>query len=486
MTTIATTQPITKTRQLAIDDLLSLQIPIKLEGGFLILERSSRGHPLKEAVKVPIENVLNAGQKGLVEYIINSLSMERPRLIPFVFENDSLLKLAKHLLRYCTGSPQTLYLYIDCISRYARWLSHSPDRIIADVKPIGAIPDPLRVQNHIGFLEDFIAELQDRGLAPLRICNYAKAVKSLYRVNGVDLRLPQPLNQRVTRKDRAPKPEELAKLLDIANLREKVIVSMLALGGFREGTLVKLQYRHVKDELEKGIIPLHIHVEAEITKGKYHDYDTFLGQEAVDYLRLYLEERQRGSPKGKIPPEQLTETSPLIRSETSSAPSPISEKQVYQLVHNLYFKAGLLNPKKSHIYDLKVHSLRKYFKTQLIALGVQPDYVDYMMGHTVDTYHDIQSIGVDKLRNIYASACLTIKRKTKNSKIDLIKEYIRALGVNPEEILTRDAIINPARTNITLQDQEDHQLKVLSQALKDAIKQELLSEKHPEAVPIQL
>ena len=34
---------------------------------------------------------------------------------------------------------------------------------------------------------------------------------------------------------------------------------------------------------------MHVHVEAEITKGKYHDYDAFLGQEAVDYLKAYLE-----------------------------------------------------------------------------------------------------------------------------------------------------------------------------------------------------
>ena len=65
------------------------------------------------------------------------------------------------------------------------------------------------------------------------------------------------------------------------------------------------------------------------------------------------------------------------------------------------------------MYDLRVHSIRKYFKTQLLALGVQPDYVDYMMGHTVDTYDDIQSIGIDKLkRNLL---CSRISDKNKNS-----------------------------------------------------------------------
>ncbi len=161
-------------------------------------------------------------------------------------------------------------------------------------------------------------------------------------------------------------------------------------------------------------------------------------------------------------------------------PKPIGEKQVYQLVHKLYFKAGLLKHNNDHIYDLKVHSIRKYFKTQLMALGVQSDYVDYMMGHTVDTYHDIQSLGVEKLRNIYTSASLSIRPKTKTSKIELIKEYVRALGVNPESVLTREALSQPATTYVTTQDREDYQLKVLSQALKEALKRKLLSEKQNE------
>jgi len=473
-------QLIIKPRQLTAEDLENLCVPTQIQNGVLILERSSRGHVFKKPVEIPIEHVLNAGQRGVVDYIIRSLSSERPLLIPFAFQNKTVLKLAKYLLRYRTGSPGTLYLYTECISRYSRWLAQNPDMIIHDVKAGGNIPDPLRVQNHVGFLEDYIGDLQDQGLAPLRICNYVKAIKTLYRVNGVDVKLPQPLSQRVVRKDRAPKPEELARLLDAGNLRDRVITSMLALGGFREGTLVKLQYRHVRGELERGTVPVHIHVEADIVKGKYHDYDTFLGQEAVDLLKLYLEERQRGSPNGKIPPEQLTDSSPLIRDRTNRTPKPIGEKQVYQLIHKLYFNAGLLKHNSDHIYDLKVHSIRKYFKTQLIVLGVHSDYVDYMMGHTVDTYHDIQSLGVDKLRNIYANAGLSIRPKTKTSKIELIKEYIRALGVNPEAVLTKEALTQPARTYSNHEDLEDHQLKVLSQALKETLKRELLSEKHNE------
>ncbi len=110
---------------------------------------------------------------------------------------------------------------------------------------------------------------------------------------------------------------------------------MLAPGGFREGTLVKLRYRHVKHDMDAGIIPIHIHIEAEITKGKYHDYDTFVGIEAAEYLKLYFEDRRKGSLDGKVPPEEITDKSPLIRDSRSRTPRPIGEKQLYKLLHNL-------------------------------------------------------------------------------------------------------------------------------------------------------
>jgi hypothetical protein len=277
------------------------------------------------------------------------------------------------------------------------------------------------------------------------------------------------------KKDRAPKPEELARILDVADLRERAMISMLALGGFREGTLVRLQYRHVCEELERNIIPLHLHVESEITKGKYHDYDTFLGAEAVGYLKLYLEKRKQGSPDGKIPPETLHDRSPLIRDAQSVTPKPLGEKQIYKLIHGVYHKADLLKKDGNGGYDLRVHSLRKFFKTQLMALGVQSDYVDYMMGHTVSTYHDIQSKGVEFLRNVYASAGLSVKRRAGVSKIDMLKEMMRAWGLEPEKILTREALVEAHRSYASSEEREKDQMHQLALALRDSLKKELLA-----------
>ena len=195
-------------------------------------------------------------------------------------------------------------------------------------------------------------------------------MKTFCKANKITLNLPFSVKTRVKHPDRAPKPEELSKIIDMADLRGKVIVSMLALGGFREGTLAKLRYHHIKEDFELNRVPIHIHVEAEITKGKYHDYDTFIGQEAVKYLREYIEVRKRGY--RNIPPEEMHDNSPLIRNAKKKQVKPVSENSIYRTIHRLFFEAGLIvkkefnKNKKARIrYRLRPHSIRKYFRTQL-------------------------------------------------------------------------------------------------------------------------
>ena len=49
-----------------------------------------------------------------------------------------------------------------------------------------------------------------------------------------------------------------------------------------------------------------------------------------------------------------------------------------------------------------------------------------MMAHTISTYHGIKMKGTEYLRGIYMASNLSIKPKTCLSKIDALKEIIRA------------------------------------------------------------
>jgi len=316
-------------------------------------------------------------------------------------------------------------------------------------------------------LEEYLGCLQADGLSPGTLVNYSKSIKTFYRVNKVRVDLPYALRNRRVFKDRAPTAEEIQRLMDVADLRQKVMISALALGAFRESTLCRLKYRHVKNDLEKNITPVHVHVEAEITKGKYCDFDTFLGPEAVEYLKLYLEARRRGTEK--IPPETINDDSPLIRDERSKIPKPITPTQVGKIVRTLYFRTGLQGEKRGRRFAVRVHSLRKFFKSQLTALGVQTDYVEYMMGHTISTYHDIEMKGIDFLRSIYQASGLSIRPKTTAGKIETLKEILRAWGLNPEEILSRQALTTPYQTPHT-------QVETLSKELRDTLRRDILQD----------
>ena len=78
--------------------------------------------------------------------------------------------------------------------------------------------------------------------------------------------------------------------------------------------------------------------------------------------------------------------------------------------------------------------------------------------------------GIDYMRNLYAASGLSIRPKTTLSKIDRLKMFAESLGLNPDDVLSRDALTLPHRTIIN---GENHTIQVLNSALKQAIIQEI-------------
>lgn len=99
------------------------------------------------------------------------------------------------------------------------------------------------------------------------------------------------------------------------------------------------------------------------------------------------------------------------------------------------------------------------------------------MGHTVSVYHDIQSKGVEFLRRIYGAAGLSIRTKTRLSKIEMMKAFAQGIGLNSDKILTQEALSEPHRIQVDPDEREERQIAVLCQALKESLKKELLTDK---------
>lgn len=426
-------------------------------------------------------------EPGVAVFVESAFRGKMPAAIPFCQANNSVLTLATHLKRHNSGSPRTLYQYVNGIIRFSRWLQKSPDQMVSECRDAEGDPIAKRVSQYGLLLDDFAGCLQDEELAPGTINNHVKGAKQLFRANGLTVELPHKLSKRVLYNDHSPTAEMVQRLIDLADTRGKVIVSFLTLGGFREETLSLLKYRHVKRDLENGILPLHVHVESQITKGKYADYDTYLGAEAVEYLKLYLDERRtsgtyrvsQANQDRKTPPETITDDSPLIRNDNLNRKTrkfdPVTPGRIWSYLHDLYVKAGLIKNDGSVRYELRVHTLRKFFKTQLIASGVPESHVKFMMGHVTDTYNDVASKGVEFLRASYAASGLSIRPRTQVSKIDMLKQVARAWGLDPDKILTTDTIAHPHRTFASALERDQSHNDTLARALKEAVKKDLLT-----------
>jgi integrase len=252
---------------------------------------------------------------------------------------------------------------------------------------------------------------------------------------------------------------------------------VLVTSGMREGTLLKLRYRHVKEDLEGGRIPIHIHLEGGILKGNYvPDCDTFINGEAASYLKLYLDERRRGTEK--IPPETVTDESflfvvPVVDQATRTLTTkPLAESTLWGMMRRTFIRAGL-TAKRGRMYEVRPHSLRKFFRTQMGALGMNPDFVEYMMGHKLSTYNDVASLGPEGLRGKYSTANLRIQPEKEASTKDLLEAIIKGQGKDPRNYLKEG--IGPGMDVITPELQTEVYARAVYDMLRGDIVEDLIS-----------
>lgn len=364
-----------------------------------------------------------------------------------------MTRFMEYLYRSRSRSLESVKTYAYAMKAFCEHAGKGPDELLNECLSPSGLQDETKAHELSKMLDDYLGELDASDYAPISLRMRQGYVVSVFRVNGLSLKPQSRYAVRVRYKGRAPTAEELCHLIEVAGLRGRAMIAMLATGGFRIGTLLKLKYGHVKADLEAGRVPVHIHVGAEITKGKYADYDTFINDEAVHYLRLYLKARRMGTEK--LPAEEIDEESPLfVKAEVERNPKgmdhegdraasnegcriivkPLSYAPISRVLFRGFRRAGLITRDEKR-HELRIHSLRKFFRTQLTSLGVPAYYIECMMGHKLSTYLTVESKGMDFLRNVYAAANLRIWTKEKASLKDVLREIIRSSGEDPAKYL---------------------------------------------------
>jgi len=180
-------------------------------------------------------------QWRLIEYACKSL-IGNSNLLPFALENKSIMNLVEYLFRYKIRSERTLMNYVCTIKQFCDYAGKGPDEVIASCLDKEGIPSTRKVLQISKLVDEFLGEKEAEDLTSGSLLTLSARLKTLFDVNGVELSLPRRYSMRVKRATRAIRPEEIQLLMEIAPLREKALIMLLATSGLRISTAVQLKY----------------------------------------------------------------------------------------------------------------------------------------------------------------------------------------------------------------------------------------------------
>lgn len=226
--------------------------------------------------------------------------------------------------------------------------------------------DPLKAQNN---LINFIIKCKKEGKSYAAIHNYVAAVTAYYQINDVVLNVRKigkfmPEHKK-TRKDRAFTHSEISKMLEVADLRMRAVILILASSGCRLGAIPLLKLGNLQD------------TRLTIYENDKEEYYTFVTQECKQAIDSYLHQRSRYG-------EKLNDNSPLIREEFNirrlkmARARHMKREGLTWLLDIIQKKAGV------RCKDVALaHGFRKFFMTQCVNAKMNPEIREMLLGHDI-------------------------------------------------------------------------------------------------------
>jgi site-specific recombinase XerD len=212
--------------------------------------------------------------------------------------------------------------------------------------------------------------------------------------------------------DRCYTHEEIQRLLNVCDLRMKMIVLLMASSGMRIGALPTLCL---------GQISKH-NTTVTVYAGTKDKYITFITPECKAVIDSYLAYRVRSG-------EKLGPDSPLIRKQfdindleqVRKQSEPVALHTLSKGLENYLIKAGLRSidhtaNKRKEI--ARAHGFRKFFTTQLINSKVNPEIREMLLGHSIGLAGAYYKPTEDEMLDEYMKAAdnLTINEENRLRK----------------------------------------------------------------------
>ena len=216
--------------------------------------------------------------------------------------------------------------------------------------------------------------------------------------------------------------EEFKKLDTIATIQQKWIIRGLKDSGMSREDFIELTYGDVKRDLERSEQYIHLNV---IRRKEQVKYETFLGPNAIEVLRLYLQiRRNRG--------ETITDATPLTVSELKPH-EKLALNSLTKLVLRLGERIGI---------KASPHRLRKTFETYLALEVRHPIILRYWMGHKL-RMSDIEARYVippePEQRALYKTSYkrIDITQASVEDRVKALEEFKTALTPEQRELAKR-------------------------------------------------
>ena len=237
-------------------------------------------------------------------------------------------------------------------SGYANTLKH-----FMIFSKIDKYSDLLSLPNIFDSIKSYILYLKDKGLSSRTITTKLFALKCFYEMNNIeDIRwkkLKRFRGEDNINEDRGYTHEEIQQILNVADLRTKAVILLLASSGIRMGAL---------SYLKVGSIENH---KISVYEKSPQKYITFMTPEAKSAIDNYLQFRERCG-------EHITNESPLFRSEFNiNLPNvgvkPLGREGHHRHLYLVLIKSGLRQINKGTYIRrnvMMIHGFRKFFKTQ--------------------------------------------------------------------------------------------------------------------------
>jgi hypothetical protein len=230
----------------------------------------------------------------------------------------------------------------------------------------------------------------------------------------------------------AYKHEQVQKLLEICDIRTRVIVLIFASTGIRIGGLPELR--------KKQLMRIGELYQFTIYENEEEEYITFCTPECAIAIDNYLAYRERAG-------EVITEESYLIRKEFDSEDiiqvrnecEPVATSTIRNVMSKRMIKAGLRKLEhdvdKTHRKQIPIdHGFRMFFTSQLVKSKLQPEYRWLLEGHSLPKNDDSYVRVKEELPDEYLKAVPFLTIDPKNN----LEKEVQELTDEKNEVLIKE------------------------------------------------